>query len=191
MKNRFLISILLAFLLMFVIKMNILEETIKGLLYCELTWVSFSDACQYPWANAASINNALTTLAANDAIDQAKSILFYDFWFMACAYPLLFLLLRQLSTLYDKTKRENLIMVIKILAGLQFLSWSADITENIILLNSLDKLSLVVSGGVIRAIKIVKWGFSLIAVVVFIVATIIWMIGFIRETEKASADVNY
>lgn len=191
MKNRFLISILLAFLILFLLKMNILEAIIKGYIYCDISWVSFSDSCQSIYSNSETINKAIETIISNDATDAVKELLYIDFAFMICVYPLLYLLLIQLTTLYDKTKQDKLILCLNALAYCQFLSLIADLSENIILLQSLDKLHLVVSDTTIRIIEIVKWSFSSIAVLVFLIASLIWIIGFVRETEKASADVNY
>ena len=171
--------------------MNNIEAIIKGYMYCDISWVSFSDSCQSIYSNAETINQAIETLISNDAADAAKKLLYIDFTFMLCAYPLLYLLLIQLTTVYDKTKQDKLVLCLYALAYCQFLSLIADLSENIILLQSLDKLHLVVSNTTIRIIEIVKWGFSSIAVLVFLIASVIWIIGFVRETEKASADVNY
>lgn len=171
--------------------MNILEGIIKGYIYCEISWVSFSDSCQSIHSNSETINKVIETVISNDTGDTARKLLYTDFAFIVCAYPLLYLLLIQLTTLYDKTKHKKLILSISALAYCQFLSLISDIFENIILLQSLNKLNLVVSNVTIRIIEIVKWGFSSIAVLVFLIASIIWAIGFIIETEKASADVNY
>jgi hypothetical protein len=191
MKNRFLIAMLLAFLMLFLLKMNSQEEIIKTHLYCDVSWISFSDACQSIQADTVRINKAIETLVFNDVTDTAKKLLYIDFAFMICVYPLLYLLLMQLTTLYDKTKQDKLIVSITIIAFCQLLSLIADISENIILLQSIEKLHLVVSDTTIRSIEIVKWSFPSIAVAVFLIASLIWIIGFVRETEKASADVNY
>lgn len=171
--------------------MNIQEEIIKSLMYCEPGWVSFSNGCQCVDVSSETINKSIGLVVYNDALNPVKKLLRTDFGFMFCLYPLIYLLLMQLITLYDKVKQERLILWIKILAYCQFLSLAADIAENIMLLQNLEKDEFRVLNVTINIIEYVKWGFASIGVLVFIIATIIWAIGFVRETEKASADVNY
>lgn len=182
---------LIALLILFYIQMNLLEAVIKEMMICEPNWISFSNYCQFLNVDGKSINNAIELVVANDAVGEVKKLLYVDFGFMLCTYPLLYLLLMQLRTLYDEKTNKRLIHSITILGYLQFLSLGADIVENYILLDNLDKYEFTVSDITIHFIESIKWGFASLGAMVFLIATLIWAVGFVRETEKASADLNY
>ena len=115
-------------------------------------------------------------------------ILLVDCGFILMIYPLIALLLLQVRTLFLTYSYYKLF---KIIAYAQIIAATADLTENIVLSQSLNAGFLTIPNGMYQSIELIKWGISGMGVLLFVVASVQWSVRFFLESRKASAGLGY